>query len=132
MTFDNTTAHYNNVSALFSITFDYPEKDENCLIVLDEILAKYEEYDTYLSTMLGNALQENLNKEVSVIMVIVAIIVLLVVTLTSESYGEVPVLVLTFVSAMILNMGTNFLMGTISFISNSVTSTLQLALHPHW
>ncbi|MBR4027238.1 MAG: MMPL family transporter [Lachnospiraceae bacterium] len=128
VTFDNTTAHYNNVSALFSITFDYPEKDENCLIVLDEILAKYEEYDTYLSTMLGNALQENLNKEVSVIMVIVAIIVLLVVTLTSESYGEVPVLVLTFVSAMILNMGTNFLMGTISFISNSVTSTLQLAL----
>ena len=29
---------------------------------------------------------------------------------------------------MILNMGTNFLLGTISFVSNSVTNILQLAL----
>lgn len=128
VTFDDTTAHYNNASALYTITFTYPEKDEACLVELDAILEKYAEYDTYLSTMLGNALEENLNKEVSVIMVIVAIIVLLVVTLTSESYGEVPVLLLTFVSAMVLNMGTNFIMGKISFISNSVTSVLQLAL----
>ncbi len=37
-------------------------------------------------------------------------------------------LALTFVSAMVLNMGTNFLLGKISFVSNSVTSILQLAL----
>ena len=128
VTFDDTAAHYNDASALYSITFNYPEKDENCLVVLDEILEKYEAYDTYLSTTLGNAVQENLDKETSIIMVIVAIVVVLVVTLTSESYGEVPVLLLTFVSAMILNMGTSFLMGKISFISNSVTSVLQLAL----
>ena len=47
---------------------------------------------------------------------------------TSETYGEVPVLILTFVVALVLNQGTNFLMGKISFISNSVTSILQLAL----
>ena len=29
---------------------------------------------------------------------------------------------------MILNMGTNFMLGTISFVSNSVTNILQLAL----
>jgi hypothetical protein len=40
----------------------------------------------------------------------------------------VPVLILTFVVGMILNMGTNFLLGTISFVSNSVTNILQLAL----
>lgn len=128
VTFDNTTAHYNNAAALYTIMFEYPEKNEECLVALDGILERYEAYDTYVSTMLGNALEENLNKEVSVIMGITAIIVLLVVTLTSESYGEVPVLLLTFVSAMVLNMGTNFIMGKISFISNSVTSILQLAL----
>ena len=37
-------------------------------------------------------------------------------------------LLLTFGAAAVLNMGTNFLCGTISFISNSVTVILQLAL----
>lgn len=35
---------------------------------------------------------------------------------------------MTFVVAMIMNLGTNFLLGKISFVSNSVTSILQLAL----
>ena len=61
-------------------------------------------------------------------MVLVAVIVVVVLTLTSQTYAEVPVLLLTFVSAMIVNQGTNFLLGTISFVSNSVTSILQLAL----
>ena len=37
-------------------------------------------------------------------------------------------MIMTFGMAAILNMGTNFLCGTISFISNSVTVVLQLAL----
>ena len=61
-------------------------------------------------------------------MIYVAIVIVIVLTFTSETYGEVPVLILTFVVALVLNQGTNFLMGKISFVSNSVTSILQLAL----
>ena len=32
--FDETDEHYNNVSALFSVTFDYDEDDERCLDAL--------------------------------------------------------------------------------------------------
>ena len=128
VTFDNTTVHYNDASALYSIMFGYSDKDERCLVALDTIKEKYQNHDIYVSTLLGNAVQETLERETSIIMVITAIIVLVVITLTSESYGEVPVLLLTFISAMVLNMGTTFLMGKISFISNSVTATLQLAL----
>ena len=64
----------------------------------------------------------------SVILVLAAIVIVLVLTLTSRSYAEVPVLIMTFGAAALLNMGTNFLCGTISFISNSVTVILQLAL----
>ena len=53
---------------------------------------------------------------------------MVVLIFTSQTYAEVPVLLLTFVVGMILNMGTNFLLGTISFVSNSVTNILQLAL----
>ena len=61
-------------------------------------------------------------------MVYVAVVIVVVLLLTSETYGEVPVLILTFVVALIVNQGTNYLLGKISFVSNSVTSILQLAL----
>ena len=109
------TEDYRNVSALYSITFDYSEKDDGCLDSLEAVKQALAGEDFYVSTSLGNSSADIIAQEVSVIMVLVAVIV-------------VAVLLLTFVSAMILNQGTQFLMGTISFVSNSVTSILQLAL----
>ena len=126
--FDETTAHYTDISALYDVTFDYPETDEGCLEALADLEEMLASYDVYISTALGNAIQENIDSEVQVIMVLVAIIVVAVLLLTSQTFAEIPVLLLTFLIAMILNQGTNFLLGTISFVSNSVTSVLQLAL----
>lgn len=126
--FDETTDHYNHASALFTVTFAYDENDDKCLDALDAVKAALEDYDLYVSTDLGNTLQETIAHEVSIIMVYVAVIVVAVLLFTSQTYGEVPVLLLTFVTAMILNQGSSFLLGTISFVSNSVTSILQLAL----
>lgn len=64
----------------------------------------------------------------NVVTLIAAVIIVLVLTFTSRAYAEVPVLLITFVAAALINMGTNFLLGTISFVSNSVTIVLQLAL----
>ena len=126
--YDETSSHYNNVSALYSITFDYPEEDEECLTALDEVENFLAGYDLYVSTSLGDTQAEIITQEVNVIMVYVAIIVVAVLIFTSQTYAEIPVLLLTFVISMVLNSGTNFLFGTISFVSNSVTSILQLAL----
>lgn len=126
--FDETTDHYARSSALFTVTFAYDETDDACLDALDAVKELLADYDLYISTDLGDTLAETIDSEVSVIMVYVAVIVVVVLTLTSRTFGEVPVLLLTFVTAMILNQGTNFLLGRISFVSNSVTSVLQLAL----
>ena len=75
---------------------------------------------------LGNVAAEFLNAEVSVIMVFVAMVVMAVLTLNSRTYAEVSRLLLTFLSTMIINKGTYFIFGTISFASNSVLSILQL------
>lgn len=120
--------NYNRVSALFTVTFDYSETDDRCLETLDSMKEHLGNYDYYVSTALGNSIAEIIDSEVSVIMVLVAVIVVVVLIFTSQTYGEIPVLLLTFVSAMILNQGTQFLLGEISFVSNSVTSILQLAL----
>ena len=126
--FDQTTEHYAHSSALFTVTFDYDETDDQCLASLDAVKELLSDYDIYVSTELGDTLAETIDAEVNVIMVYVAVIVVAVLILTSRTYGEVPVLLLTFITAMILNKGTNFLLGKISFVSNSVTSILQLAL----
>ncbi len=126
--FDQTTDHYASSSALFTVTFDYDETDDACLDSLDAVKELLSDYDLYISTDLGDTLAETIDSEVSVIMAYVAAIVVIVLILTSRTFGEVPVLLLTFVAAMILNQGTNFLLGKISFVSNSVTSILQLAL----
>ncbi|MGN0999387.1 MAG: RND family transporter [Faecousia sp.] len=119
---------YKNVSALYTITFAYSETDDRCLEALDAVKEHLDGQDIYVSTALGNTIAETIDAEVQVIMVIVAIIVVAVLLFTSRTYAEIPVLLLTFVSAMILNQGSNFLLGKISFVSNSVTSILQLAL----
>ena len=126
--FDETTDHYNHVSALYTVTFDYDETDEQCLTALESVEELLSGLDVYVSTALGNIQAETIDAEVQTIMVYVAVIVVAVLLLTSQTYAEIPVLLITFVTAMILNSGTNFLLGKISFVSNSVTSILQLAL----
>lgn len=126
--FENTTEYYNNFSALYEITFGYSEDDDRALEALAEVEAMLEGYDIYVSTSMGDAAAEQLEQEMMVISVLVAIVVVSVLLFTSETWAEVPVLLLTFCSSALIAKGTTFLMGTISFISNSVTIVLQLAL----
>ena len=126
--FDDTTDHYKSASALFSVTFDGTTTDDISVHALHAIRDMLAGYDTYIDTEVGVDTSADLQSEMSVILVLAAIVIVLVLTLTSRSYAEVPVLIMTFGAAALLNMGTNFLCGTISFISNSVTVILQLAL----
>ncbi len=128
LTFDETTDHYNNFSALYDVTFNYPETDDRALDALAELEDKLSGYDIYVSTTMGDASAEQIASEMSVITVLVAVIVVTVLLITSQTWAEVPVLLLTFVASMLITNGTNFIMGTISFVSNSVTVVLQLAL----
>ena len=128
VSFDDTEQHYNNGSARFDITFDKDEKDKACLIPLDEVKKLIEPYDSYLSTTLGDIQSELIADEMQVISVLVVIVVLTVLLITTEAYAEIPVLLITFGAGAVLQLGTNFLLGTISFVSNSVTIVLQLAL----
>ena len=126
--FDATKDHYADASALYSVSFDAEADDDRAKTAMQDIRDALADYDTYVDTQVGVDTSADLQAEMSVIIVIAAIIIVVVLTLTSRSYAEVPVLILTFGTAALLNMGTNFLCGTISFISNSVTVILQLAL----
>ena len=126
--YKDTAEYYNNASAKFKVTFDYPEDDEQCLVVQDKIKDYLRNNDYYLDTSLGDVQAELIANEMVTISAIVVVIVLGVLLITTEAYAEIPVLLITFGGAAVLQMGTNFVFGTISYVSNSVTIVLQLAL----
>ncbi len=126
--YKDTPEFYNNASAKFKVTFDYPEDDKTCLEIQDKIKDYLRNNDYYLDTSLGDVQAELIAKEMVIISAIVVVIVLGVLLITTEAYAEIPVLLITFGGAAVLQMGTNFVFGTISYVSNSVTIVLQLAL----
>lgn len=126
--FDNTDKHFTGSSALLSVSFDDVEESEATKKTMDEVKEYLKNYDSYISSSVGVSQDEALEKDMRVIIVIVAVIILAVLLFTSKAYAEVIPLILTFLAAALLNKGTNFMVGKISFISNSVAIVLQLAL----
>ena len=125
---EDIAEYFKGADALISVTFDGEEEDEVSLAALSAIRELLEPYDFYIDSAVGNSQAASLANEMGIILAVAAVIIVLVLLLTSRSYAEIPVLLLTFVAAAVLNLGTNFIFGEISFVSNSVTVVLQLAL----
>ena len=126
--FDETDDHYHDSAALFSVTFDAPEDDPAAVTALQAAQDALAGYDVSVSTQVGRDASASLQKEMTVILLIAAAVIVVVLLFTSKSYMEVPVYLIVFATAAVLNMGTNFIFGTISFITNSIAVVLQLAL----
>lgn len=125
---EDIAEYFKGADALISVTFDGEEEDEISLAALSAIRELLEPYDFYIDSAVGNSQAASLANEMGIILAVAVVIIVLVLLLTSRSYAEIPVLLLTFVAAAVLNLGTNFIFGEISFVSNSVTVVLQLAL----
>jgi predicted RND superfamily exporter protein len=126
--FDDTKDHYKNGAALFSVTYDGTDEDQVSLDALDHVKEVLDGYDVYVTGDTGDSASASLEAEMQVVMLVAVVIILLVLLFTSQTYMEIPVLLLTFGMAALLNKGTNFIFGEISYISNSVAVVLQLAL----
>ena len=114
--------------ALITVTFRGENDDQASKDALAAVEDLLKPYDTQIATDVGYSKSETLNSEMGIILVVAAVVIIAVLLFTSRSYAEVPVLLITFVAAALLNKGTNFVFGEISFVSDSVTVVLQLAL----
>ena len=126
--FENTEDYYKDSCALFSITFDGDKEDPASLAAYNTLVRLIEPYESYTSVALTDDFAEMLADEVKVILVVVVLIIIAVILFTSQSFIDFAVFLITFLVAALMNMGTNFWLGKISFISNTVCVILQLAL----
>ena len=128
--FDDTKDHYTGANALFDVTVDGEDEDPVSIGAIKGIKQELSDYDVYVSTTIGTVEEsaELLEREMGVILVLSVIIIVGVLLLSTKAYLEIPVLLITFGVAAILNMGTNYWFGQISFVTNSIAVVLQLAL----
>lgn len=122
------TDYYKDASALYTLTFEEPEETE----VSQKAIAKAREaaadYECWVYTTVDKDDAKSLQEDMNAILAVVAVIILLVLLFTSGTYMEILIFLIVFVVAAILNMGTNYLFGTVSFVTNAVATVLQLAL----
>ena len=120
--------HFKDASVLFEVTFEGDKLDGVAMQGVEHVREALSGYDTYIYTEVGNPTGIILEKEMNMVLVILVCIIILVLLLTSHTYAEVPILLITFGVAVWVNKGTNYWFGEISFITNSIAAVLQLGL----
>ena len=121
--------YYKDGHALLNITFvkgDSSPKTYEALNQIEKIIGN-KGYFTGPSVD-NKTLGDTLNAQIPKIMVGVIILIFVILTLTTNSWFEPIIFLLTMGVAIVLNMGSNIIFGEISFLSLSVSSVLQLAV----
>ena len=125
---DDTRVHYVNSSALLSISFNGTDNDLEVIDDMNSIREMLRDYDTYISSDIGVNKSEEIASQMGGVLILTVAVIVAVLLFTSRSYFEVVIFGIVFGVAGLLNMGTNFWLGEISSITNSIAVILQLAL----
>lgn len=126
--FEDDEDHYKQSAALFTVTLDVRDDLDRELEIVQNVKNQLEGYDYYAYSDSIDDSSKTLQQEMTVILAIALLIIIAVLLFTSSSFMEIPIFLVVFGVAALLNMGTNYLLGEISFITNSVAVVLQLAL----
>lgn len=113
--FDNNESSYKNNNALYTIELKYlsDEQIDEAKINIQSVV-KNKEYSIYSDTF------EEPTEGIDKILLIACIVIVIVLLLTSKTYFEPVIAFIIFGISIILNMGSNFLFGEISYITKSI------------
>ncbi len=127
---DETPDHYSGANALLTLTTDKEAEDSVSIDAVKEVKEFLKDYDVYVSTSIGQTEESSasLAEDMKVILILAVLIIIVVLLLSTKSFMQIPVLLITFGVAALLNKGTNYWFGEISFVTDSIAVVLQLAL----
>lgn len=128
--FDETSDHLRGTNALINVTVDGGNEDAISLLTMEQVEKKLDGFDYYILTSIGSEekTSESLNHDMNIILALAVVIIVAVLIISTKAFAEIPVLLITFGVAALLNMGTNYWLGTISSVTKSIAVVLQLAL----
>ena len=121
--------YYKDNSAVMDVTFEEGDSDTKTHKALSEIQNILGDKGYYSGSAVDNkSLTETLGKEISLAMVLAVVFILLILCIATNSWLEPFLFLMIMGIAIIINMGTNIFLGTISFFTFSVAAILQLAI----
>lgn len=117
-------------STILQVHLNENTDGNNNLETIDEIKKLINDEDYYLGGQpaMLHEFQSIVNREMIIYMVIALAVILLVLSLATTSIIEPLLLLFSIGVAILLNMGTNYFIGEISYITNSVAAIMQLAV----
>ena len=124
----NIEDYYKDFAALYTISFEDVEDSKLVQEAIVKVREAVSAYDNVVYTTIDKDDAKSLNEDMKVIGILVVIIIVGVLIFTSQTYAEILIFMLTFAVAILLNVGTNFIFGRISFVTKAVGVVLQLAL----
>lgn len=123
ISFEDNENYYKENKALFVIELDQvTEEEKDTVITKIEDQVQDEKYFLYVEN--GEDQVEGMN----IILGLAILTIIVVLLLTTESYFEIVLAFLVFGVSILLNMGSNFLFGKISYITEAIAIVLQLGL----
>lgn len=122
--------YYKDNNALYILIIDGDDYSENAKSVIENVKELLSKYNTvYGGTAIDKQLlQESIESEMIYIIIVAISLAIAILLLTSESWIEPIILFGTAGIAIIINLGTNAFFSSISYITNSISAILQLAL----
>ena len=130
---DNDPNYYKDGSALFAVIVEGDEYSQSASDVLDQIKIKLDSAFEG-KTNYGGAVVEKINmrntlkSEIYIILGVALIFALVIMLIMAKSWVEPFVILFSSLMAVLINLGTNVILGEISYITNAVAAILQLAL----
>lgn len=130
ITNDLTDEFYKDGNAVMEIIFKDGDSDKSTHKALEQI---YEIAGKDRSCFSGSAVsskerEASITREITMAIILALIIIWLILTLTTTSWLEPFLFIFVMLVAIILNMGSNLIFGTISFFTFSTAAILQLAV----
>lgn len=121
--FDGTEATYKNENALYTIELEGISDDEIDKVKENiENVVSEEKYDIYSESF------ENPMDGIQLALILAIGVIIIILLITSKTYFEPVIAFIIFAISIVLNMGSNFIFGEISYITKSIAVILQLAL----
>lgn len=121
--------YYKDDCAVMDVIFEEGDTSKKTSAAIDDMKEITGEKGCYVGMAVQDkSVAKNVRSEMQMILVIGVFMIFLVLCLTTNSWVE-PFLYLTVMGvAVVINKGTNLFLGEISFLTNSVSAVLQLAV----
>lgn len=119
---------YKDNNAYFQIMFVKSDYDSSTVSAIGKIRGLSD--NVYLAGQAATTYnsQQTMTRETLQAMLVVVVIILIILFLTCTSFWEPVLYIIVIGVAVIINMGSNIILGTISYMTESIAGVLQLAL----